>query len=457
MSEKIGQRIRRLRHEHGLTQAALAGERLSESYVSLIESGRRTPTDEVLEYLAQTLGCSVEILKGVDQVSDAAQAEMLIRRAEWETESGQSQAALRHLQQGITLASTLDLPALATRGRAARAKALEMTGQLSQAAAEWETLLAEATSNPRNSWTIPATVALSRCYRELGDLDRAIEIGETFWRNLSDPSFAAPLGHEDKVVVGATLLGAYLELGDRTRSNQLAAQLITLAETADTPKATGAAYWNAALAAQAEGRIAEALRLAERAQASMAQTQDVRNKARLQTALAGLHLRMDPPHIEQALHLLHSAEPVLAQFGSTIDLCYCRTELARAHLQTGDYQQARAIATDLLNQLDNTATLPIESARTLMVLAAANAALQDHTNAHRATLHAAEILEQAGATRQAASSWTELAELCIEVGQTDQAIQAYRKAIELLGTKRTAGITNPATRTLETHQDSQAS
>jgi transcriptional regulator with XRE-family HTH domain len=130
MSEKIGQRIRRLRHEHGLTQAALAGERLSESYVSLIESGRRTPTDEVLEYLAQTLGCSVEILKGVDQVSDAAQAEMLIRRAEWETESGQSQTALRHLQQGITLASTLDLPALATRGRAARAKALEMTGQL---------------------------------------------------------------------------------------------------------------------------------------------------------------------------------------------------------------------------------------------------------------------------------------------------------------------------------------
>ncbi len=421
-----------------MTQAALGGERLSESYVSLIESGRRQPGPEIVEYLADALSCTVEELRGVGHERDAAQAELLIRRGEWELDSGQTDAALSHLHSGMDLARSLDLPALVTRGRAAVAKAFELSGQLRQAASLWEELRQEAVTNPENAWAVHATVALSRCYRELGDLDRAIQVGEELWQRVDPSESVLPAGLEDLVIVGATLLGAYIELGDKKRSDELAADLLTLAETADTPKAAGAAYWNASLAALADGRTAEALRLAEKAQASMALTHDVRNKARLQTTIAGLHLRLEPPDTARALHLLETADPVLTQFGSKIDISYCRTELARAHLLMHHYHRARDIAADTLATLRELGENPIEAARTLMVLAAAEAALQDESAALDATATAAAILEGAGATRQAAASWNELAELYVSLGRPDQAIEAFRRATALLGVKKTS-------------------
>src|SRR5262249_50778318 len=146
-------------------------------------------------------------------------------------------------------------------------------------------------------------------------------------------------------------------------------------ETVDTPMATGAAYWNAALAAEAGGRIAEALRLAERAQASMAQTQDVRNRARLQVVLGGLHLRAEPPDTLEAVRLLNAADPVLQQFGSTVDVGYCRTELARAYLQDGDFERSRGLARSTIQGLEAHGDAPLELARTLMVLASAESSL----------------------------------------------------------------------------------
>jgi tetratricopeptide (TPR) repeat protein len=286
-------------------------------------------------------------------------------------------------------------------------------------------------------------VALSRCYRELGDLDRAIEVGEQLWLQVNPSENVVPVGLEDVVVVGATLLGAYIELGDKKRSNELAADLLSLAETADTPKAAGAAYWNASLAALVDGRTAEALRLAEKAQARMALTQDVRNKARLQTTIAGLHLRMEPPDPARAVQLLKAADAVLDQFGSKVDIGYCHTELARAHLLMHDYERAREVARGTLADLQDLADHPIEAARTLMVLAAAETALQQQDSALDAISRAAKILESAGATRQAASSWAELAEICVNLGQSEQAIEAYRKATQLLGTRRTAGAPYP--------------
>src|SRR5260370_7925163 len=63
MAPTLGQRLRALRAERGLSQADLAGDLVSPSYVSLIESGRRSPERDVLEGLARKLGCSVFYLE----------------------------------------------------------------------------------------------------------------------------------------------------------------------------------------------------------------------------------------------------------------------------------------------------------------------------------------------------------------------------------------------------------
>ncbi len=43
MASSLGQRLRALRVERGLSQAELAGDLVSPSYVSLIEADRRSP------------------------------------------------------------------------------------------------------------------------------------------------------------------------------------------------------------------------------------------------------------------------------------------------------------------------------------------------------------------------------------------------------------------------------
>ena len=63
MSATLGQRVRALRTERGLSQADLAGDLVSPSYVSLIESGQRSPDREVLDGLARRLGCSAQYLE----------------------------------------------------------------------------------------------------------------------------------------------------------------------------------------------------------------------------------------------------------------------------------------------------------------------------------------------------------------------------------------------------------
>ena len=54
----IGARIRTVRIAAGLSQADLAGERLSRFAISKIETGSSVPSLAVLEYLAKELGVS---------------------------------------------------------------------------------------------------------------------------------------------------------------------------------------------------------------------------------------------------------------------------------------------------------------------------------------------------------------------------------------------------------------
>jgi len=68
--ESIGERVRELRLSKHFSQAQLAGAELSDSYISLIESGKRSPTPTVIRMLASRLGCTAEYLsEGVEPKS----------------------------------------------------------------------------------------------------------------------------------------------------------------------------------------------------------------------------------------------------------------------------------------------------------------------------------------------------------------------------------------------------
>jgi transcriptional regulator with XRE-family HTH domain len=61
--ESIGQRIRRLRLERGLSQRDLSAPGISYAYISRIEADERDPSVKALRKIANTLGVTVEHLE----------------------------------------------------------------------------------------------------------------------------------------------------------------------------------------------------------------------------------------------------------------------------------------------------------------------------------------------------------------------------------------------------------
>src|SRR5215469_11496097 len=76
----VGERIRRLRQERGMSQSELAAGRLSKGFISQIESGRSRPSPESLRFIAQRLNVPlVALLPGLEL---AQQQAFLLRAAE---------------------------------------------------------------------------------------------------------------------------------------------------------------------------------------------------------------------------------------------------------------------------------------------------------------------------------------------------------------------------------------
>src|SRR5213080_165274 len=80
--ETVGQRLRRLRLEKGLSQRELASPGVSYAYISRIEAGARTPSVKALRMLARKLGVSVDYLETGRDASESEERELRLSDAE---------------------------------------------------------------------------------------------------------------------------------------------------------------------------------------------------------------------------------------------------------------------------------------------------------------------------------------------------------------------------------------
>lgn len=433
--ETFGGRLRRLRRERNLSQTELAGEGLSPSYISLLEAGKRAPTSAAVERLAQRLDCDPQLLTEGVRAADAAELQLQLSYAELALQSGEAAEAAERFS--MLLDRGTDTPeSVLVAARWGRARALEARGDIDAAIGAYEALREEAEVRPGDLPWLPCVIALCRCYREVGDLSRSIELGERARTQVEQFRLA---GTDLEVELGSTLVGSYHERGDMVRARLLADQVIETAERLGTSRARGAAYWNASLVADEMGRTVEGLALAEKALALYAQGEDARSLSRLRTAYAGLLLRQDPPRPSEARPLLEAAARQLTDTGSEVDLAYVETELARAELLLDSPDAAVDIAERALNRLGPQPRL--EAARARLVLGHArfsrgevDAALVDYARA-------ANDLGTMGASRQAAAAWRELAEVFSSVGRKPEALDAYRRATDAANVAAPTGLT----------------
>jgi transcriptional regulator with XRE-family HTH domain len=115
--ETLGERIRRLRHERGLSLAKVCGEDFSRAFLNQVELGRSQPSTRVLRVIAGRLGTQVDYL--LDGRLPALDRELSLERARVLLLRGHAQRALT----ALGAAGEAEWP-LGTDARLCRAAAL---------------------------------------------------------------------------------------------------------------------------------------------------------------------------------------------------------------------------------------------------------------------------------------------------------------------------------------------
>ncbi|MEV5409304.1 helix-turn-helix transcriptional regulator [Thermopolyspora sp. NPDC052614] len=421
----VGQRIKTVRRQRGLSQAQLAHPELSDSYVSLIESGKRTPTPAVLELLAAKLECSLTYLLNGVTAEQMEEIEVGLRFARLALENGEVEEARARFAELRADPSLAGLAQLRLDAEYGYALAAEACGDLEEAIEVHVRLLeSEDLATERR---IAISLALCRCYRQQGDLTAAVRVGERMLGREDRPSWS-----DELVELGATLLLAYIERGDLLRARQFSGELLAAAEQLGTPRATVAACWNAAIVAEQTRRGDEALALAERALAIHSENGDARNLARVRGAYAYLLLRIRPEEAETCRDLLVRAKAELNETSASItDRALCNVYLAKAELALGNNEKAAEYAIEALGKLKENARGPRAEAR--LVLGHAYLRLGRDDAAASELSAAAEWLGQAPVSRSITQGWVTAAAALENLDDEEASAEAYQRALAGVG------------------------
>jgi tetratricopeptide (TPR) repeat protein len=317
---------------------------------------------------------------------------------------------------------------LTFRAAHAYATALERCTRIDDAAAVLEVLRESADASPATQPWLPVTTALIRCYRDAGDVSRALEIGEDAIQRCRGLLSVRVDAHAALV---STVAGTYSERGDLLRAQMLLDDLLDQVGGGESPEAEAFACWNAAINAVERGRPKEGLRLAAQAATLLEAGGDVRAKVRLQLSRAWVHLAQDPPEATEARTLLREALPHLRQYAGGTDIASADTELARCELILGRPEVARRHAQAALKRLSPENR--IERARALTALGSALVALGEHAAGVHSLDEAAQALEAAEAPRTAAAVWRQLSTVFRALGDPARALDAADRALDGVG------------------------
>ncbi|OSZ58544.1 transcriptional regulator [Streptomyces pharetrae CZA14] len=427
---QVGKRIRDLRVKRGLKQQDLASSDISASYISLIESGKRAPSDAVLATLARKLGCSPDHLKTGHDDHALEDARLKLAFAEMALRNGDNGAALQSFGELLAKPDLLDPPTL-LRTRMGQAAALEKLDRIEAAIPVLEELLKEPALAAGSDEWCRVSVALSRCYRNMGDLALSIEIGERALATLDALGLDITVDH---IQVGATLIASYYLRGDFTRAHLLAQKLIPVAEQHGSRAGRGSVYWNAGLVALSRGQLREALALTERALVLMSDDDNLRHVAMLKLNVAWLELMSDHPDPARAKELLEDAGQSLAEVGTAIEQAKCEISLTDAHTQLGQWDDAAVHARRALGLLSSGPRLEAVAAR---VRLAELHLLRGETEEGFQSLHAAtRQLRHFAPSYETAHEWRHLGDVWKRQGRTKEALEAYDQALVATGMPR---------------------
>lgn len=420
--ETIGERLRRLRIQRGLSQRSLSEPGVSYAYISRIEAGTRQPSVKALRRLARKLGVSPDYLEtGVD-LSQREDWEMRLAEAELELRlAGNTQAAETALRRLVEEAETQGDMVARTRALSGLGLAALHRGSFAEAAE----LLAEVVDSGLVTPALePETYAfLSRAYAASGRPEKAVALLDRCLEQLRGAD-----GSEATLARFAIYLSyALSDIGETERARQVLSEAISQAEGLTDAYMQVRLYWSQARLAASEGDSRTALGNLRRAVALLESSEDRRQLGRAHLLWAEI-LTAEGDAGEARPHLA-TADRLLGPNADAEDIHWLRVEQARAAAELGEAEEAVALARRAL-ELDPDAD-PTERAAAHWALAKGLALRGDVEEALGQYALAVDLLEGAGSMRRASEVCRDWARLLRAQGRLSEATDVLERASEL--------------------------
>lgn len=449
MTATTGDRVRELRIRAGLSQLDLAQRAgLSDGFMSLLESGKRSASPTKLQAIAAVLDTSLEYLVDGDDSPVETAVRDTIARARAELEAGRPAAArdmLLDVAPGdVSHANRLDFKRLWGR-------VLDYLGDLDGAIDWFEKALTEAKAHSDLRDVAEIGMWLIGVYKDAGSLNHAVSIGEQLLAEVEDDGSVT--GTDQHLRLASTLLWILVERGDYMHSRTRAQHYLKIADELGTPRGRGSIYWNVALILQdTHGDDDRAIALAREALDLMLDAGSAHDIVRLRYDYATILLKAANPRPQEALDQLQIALAEFERIGAVAEVGRCHQEIGRAHTLLVAPDAAEDHITRGLQILTSAGSAPMDLSWGYQYLGDVALLRNDPELAHRRYRWATERLALMSASRRAGEMWADLARRLLFAGDAERAAQAFRRACDELSivslqpliTVTVAPVTDPA-------------
>jgi tetratricopeptide (TPR) repeat protein len=422
-AETIGERLRRLRLERGLSQRELSAQGVSYAYISRIEAGARQPSVKALRKLAAKLGVSPEYLETGIDLAPHEDRELRLAAAEVQLRlADETREAERELRRLLDEARDAGDSPLAARAQAALGLAALRRADYATAIAELEATLGSSEFSPARQ---PEPYGmLGRAYVVVGEPGKAVAL---FERCLEAVAHEAPEDASTHVRFALYLGYTLSDMGELARARAIVSEALTRAEGLDDAYMRARLHWSQARLAAAAGEPRTALEQLRRAVAILEATEDSRQLGRAHLLWA--EILTFEGEAEAAEQHLEIAERLLGPHPDAEDLYWLRTEQARTAAALGESDEAIARATQALELMADEDRA--ERGAAYWALGCGLAAKGEFDEAERALRKAIELLSGRQVWREAAGAARDLARMLRDLGRTSEAVATLEQSAEL--------------------------
>ena len=418
--ETIGQRLKRLRLERGLSQRELAAPGVSYAYISRIEAGTRQPSVKALRRLAAKLGVTADYLETGSDLDPAAARELKLIDLELSIRLGMTEGVEEQLHDLARDAALAADRATSLRAAVALAALAQDRGEHTEAALLLERALEDEMFDPVAYVDIYSQLA--RAYGASGRTAQAVELLERCVEEVADVEDASLEARY------ATLLSyALSDIGDLPRAEQVVRHAIERSEDTEDPYTRVRLYWSMARLAQLEGRPSSALASVRKAIALLQATDDTLHLARAHLLAASISLSRSDADIASS-HLMQ-AEQLLGPTPAAEDLVELKLRKCRVEALRENGAAAVALAREAIELIGDEG--PIDQGLAFSALADGLALERELPAADEAYRRAVALLEGAGRWRDATNACRGWARMLRQMGREDQALDVLDRAAGL--------------------------